>query len=980
MKKVLAFFFAAATILTTNAQVFTGNLSLDTQADVDAFNYTSVTGVLIIGGVNSGITNIDGLSELTSVGGSLLLNRTSITNVNSLSNLTSVGAAIPTSISLSIVDQIYLTNLDGLANLQYVGNLRIEKNRLLENINGLANISSTPRSVIIKENGVLDNLDGLTGITTVAQDVEIGENPLLTSIQGLSNLIYVGEALKIADNESLTNLDGLTGLHNPIGDIIISSNDVLTDIAGLSNLESPNADVIIQFNRSLANIDGLSNLTTVKGSLEIVGNIVLVSILGLSNLTTVDGDLKINVNSYIAGPVTGLPNLDGLSKLTSVGMNLQVTGNKDLFDFCGLYNLFHSGTVGGTIEMLRNGANTIAATAPADVTVNADQGVCTAVILDAAIGEATPVGCLEAFTIGHTDFPAGNVFLLGATQITWSITDGAGNTATAIQTITVVDNQNPVITSVPANVTVSCAADVPAADVSLVTATDNCSVVVTHDGDVTTNKTCDNRFTLTRTYKATDAALNSVTATQVITVYDGVAPQISGLNASPSALWPPNHKMQLITIDYDVTDNCLASGSISVLSSDPDNGTGDGDTDNDVVKIDDHSYSLRAERASNGDGRIYTITVTADDGCNAPVEATTQVIVAHNIVAPKSGQAFKLGSTVSLQGSFWDKPGNKHTAQWLIDNTTAKATVTEPSGFKNGTVNGSYKFTAPGVYKLQMNVKDQNGLVSYANTNGDLEAIVVIYDPNGGYAFGGGWFASPAGALKENPGATGKVSFGFSGNYFKNATYPKGETQLGFKVGDFEFNALNFDYLAINNAMAQFKGTGKIIGGQSGIGFIMTVTDGQLDGSGEDKIRMKIYNKNTGAVIYDNQAGAGDAVLPLTVVGSNSVITIRGNGINAARIATGELVTEGETITGLQIKAQPNPARDYFSLSVKSNNTKEKIMLQVFDQYGRMVDVKNNITASSLIRFGEAYRPGAYYVRVIQGSQHKELTLVKLTD
>ena len=83
-------------------------------------------------------------------------------------------------------------------------------------------------------------------------------------------------------------------------------------------------------------------------------------------------------------------------------------------------------------------------------------------------------------------------------------------------------------------------------------------------------------------------------------------------------------------------------------------------------------------------------------------------------------------------------------------------------------------------------------------------------------------------------------------NYFKNSTNPKGETQFEFKVGEFEFNALNFEYLVINNAMAQFKGTGKIIGGQSGIGFTMTVIDGQLDGSGIDKIRMKIYNKNNG--------------------------------------------------------------------------------------------------------------------------------------
>ena len=138
-----------------------------------------------------------------------------------------------------------------------------------------------------------------------------------------------------------------------------------------------------------------------------------------------------------------------------------------------------------------------------------------------------------------------------------------------------------------------------------------------------------------------------------------------------------------------------------------------------------------------------------------------------------------------------------------------------------------------------MNVTDQKGITHYTNTAGDLEAIVVIYDPNGGYAYGGGYYNSPAGALRSDPVATGKASYGFTLNYFKNSTYPKGETQFEFKVGNFEFNALNFEYLVINNSMSQFKGTGKIIGGQSGVGFTMTVVDGQLDGSGVDKIRME---------------------------------------------------------------------------------------------------------------------------------------------
>jgi hypothetical protein len=41
-------------------------------------------------------------------------------------------------------------------------------------------------------------------------------------------------------------------------------------------------------------------------------------------------------------------------------------------------------------------------------------------------------------------------------------------------------------------------------------------------------------------------------------------------------------------------------------------------------------------------------------------------------------------------------------------------------------------------YKLQMNITDQTGLTTLYKYSGDLEAIVVIYDPNGGNTYGWG--------------------------------------------------------------------------------------------------------------------------------------------------------------------------------------------------------------------------------------------------
>ena len=557
---------------------------------------------------------------------------------------------------------------------------------------------------------------------------------------------------------------------------------------------------------------------------------------------------------------------------------------------------------------------------------------------------------------------------------TWTATDACGNTATFKQVINVNDNKAPVFetSAPPSPVNVSCEKDIPAAVTQ--TASDNCGTATINFSEVKSNVQCANRFTLTRKWVATDACGNTAERIQVINVYDNVAPTVKDVSATPIVLWPPNHKMKDVMINYTAVDNCSATATLSVSSNDPINGGSDGDQAPDWEVIDDHHVRLRAEKANNGQARYYNIAIHITDGCNPALDTNVVVVVAHNITDPQTGKPFKIGSTVSFGGVFWDKPGNTHTAKWLLDGSAAtNGAVTEPSGNQNGKVNGSYKFTTPGVYKLQMNVTDQTGVTSYANTNNDLDAIVVVYDPNGGYSYGGGWFASQPGALTSNPQAEGKASYGYSVNY-RNAAKPKGETQFEFKVGSFEFNALNFDYLVINGAKAQFTGTGKIIGGQSGIGFLMTVIDGALDGTGIDKIRMKIFNRNTGYIYYDNQPGASEVADPVTAVGTNSSIVIQGlDQLTSAR-------SEQQTKENLPIKfgldAYPNPSSNYFILHLNSSDHKTKMQLQVYDQVGKLVE-NRDVTSSYLIRMGENYKAGVYFVRLTQGDKHSEVKLIK---
>jgi hypothetical protein len=117
---------------------------------------------------------------------------------------------------------------------------------------------------------------------------------------------------------------------------------------------------------------------------------------------------------------------------------------------------------------------------------------------------------------------------------TYRATDACGNSATCSQVITVNDQTAPSLTC-PTSQTVSCANEVPAANIASVTnVSDGCGggVTVTLVSNTMSNQTCANRFTVTRTYRATDACGNSATCSQVITVNDQTGPTFTSVPAN----------------------------------------------------------------------------------------------------------------------------------------------------------------------------------------------------------------------------------------------------------------------------------------------------------------------------------------------------------------------------------------------------------------------------------------------------------------
>jgi len=86
------------------------------------------------------------------------------------------------------------------------------------------------------------------------------------------------------------------------------------------------------------------------------------------------------------------------------------------------------------------------------------------------------------------------------------------------------------------------------------------------------------------------------------------------------------------------------------------------------------------------------------------------------------------------------------------------------------------------------------------------------------------------------------------------------------------FSSTVYEWLVVAGARGQYKGSGTI-NGSGDYGFLLTAIDGQVTGSGgTDRFRIKIWNKATSTIVYDNQMGALEDSPAATVISGGSIV------------------------------------------------------------------------------------------------------------
>lgn len=295
--------------------ICTGDLVFESQAEVDAFSGCAILdGQLSISGAD--ITDLTPLASLKEITKALVIQSNSnLASLDGLNNLTSIGGLV-------LIDNPLIQNLMPFSNVSGIewGVLILRSNHTLIDLTGLEGFFEVSY-LSIYDNNNLKTLEGLDKLTIVSGDVSIQGNPALENLNGLNSLHTVQEVFGINSNATLTDISALAQLNSAFV-MAIGSNPSLTNLSGLENLHDLWTLAIVR-NDALQNLDVFSSLTSITGDLTIIENPVLTDCCGIQPLLnggSIGGKILIEDNPFACGS-----GLDIVNNCDPSGVDLELS-------------------------------------------------------------------------------------------------------------------------------------------------------------------------------------------------------------------------------------------------------------------------------------------------------------------------------------------------------------------------------------------------------------------------------------------------------------------------------------------------------------------------------------------------------------------------------------------------------------------------------------------------------------------------------
>ena len=241
----------------------------------------------------------------------------------------------------------------------------------------------------------------------------------------------------------------------------------------------------------------------------------------------------------------------------------------------------------------------------------------TATIPNYVAGATISDNCTANIDLVTTQTPAaGTVVTSGPYVVTIESVDECGNLGSCTINVTVNNNEVITITNTPGNVTIECDESTDPSNTGEYTATTSCATggLVIDYVDVITAGSCDNEYTIERTWTATDNCGNSEVHVQIITVQDNTAPVVAcGMATDEITTATGDAAVPNYVPGATYSDNCTVTGDLIVVQS-PLAGT--------ILSSGSHTISIIVtDECGNSNSCSITLTIINDAGItitNAP--------------------------------------------------------------------------------------------------------------------------------------------------------------------------------------------------------------------------------------------------------------------------------------------------------------------------------------------------------------------------
>lgn len=573
---------------------------------------------------------------------------------------------------------------------------------------------------------------------------------------------------------------------------------------------------------------------------------------------------------------------------------------------------------------------------PDNITVNTDAGQCTAtVIFDTPMGTDNCSGVTVMQTAG---IESGSPFPIGTTTITFTATDGAGNTTDCSFDVIVENITTETLLTVSPN---------PQQYSDLVTLR---AEVSPYDcGDAGTLNGTTVTFKIGTQEMGTADIVNGVAE-----LVDVPLLEPSPFGTDPTGQMAPG--IHTVSAHFSNTNT-------NFIVNDPED----------------------VDLAINKEEALVDYTGQTLQATPSSSSSSATVLLSANIQDKEDGYR---GDIRNAQVRFVNRDTDSPISGWIPVSNLINANDTTL-----GTVSFPWSTTISGDSEsYTIGIIVNNGY--YIRDSSEDDTVVTIYKPVGDFITGGGYILpnSSSGLYASTSGL--KTNFGFNVGYTKKGNRLKGHMNIIFRrmesdgiVHVYQIKSNSIESLGVNisnvnekigtfiakSNLTEITDPLNIISLGGNLTLKVDLTDRGNPGT-NDEIAFNLTNN--GALWYSsNWTGISTSKMLLST--GDLVIQSGFNLGSASRNSQDESVSSDSAYIGpFEVRGWPNPSDDQFYIQLKTTNAIDEVSIKVYDVNGRLVHT-NVFKPEQQYSFGKELKSGMYFVNISQQDTSQTLRMVK---